>query len=158
RDRGRRRAQPRARRRARGATRPAARGAVRAAVLRRRREGSARLRLPRLSHARRPAGQPPGGDGGAGTARPETRHPAVTSSLARLVFPALRWRSEAEGFRRERPKIDAALAAELRGRAGRPLLIGADLERGPGQQVQGLTELPPPAALGWLDDLEATAI
>jgi beta-N-acetylhexosaminidase len=30
------------------------------------------------------------------------------------------------------------------------------LERGPGQQVQGLTELPPPAALGWLDDLEAT--
>jgi beta-glucosidase len=102
----------------------------------------------------------------------------VTSPLARLVFPALRWRSDAEGFRRERPKIDAALAAgvggfivfggtreavreltaELRARAGRPLLIGADLERGPGQQVQGLTELPPPAALGWLDDLEATAM
>jgi beta-glucosidase-like glycosyl hydrolase len=100
----------------------------------------------------------------------------VTASLARLVFPALRWRPSAGGFAHERAKIDAALAAgiggfivfggtrdavadltgDLRRRAGRPLLIGADLERGPGQQVQGLTELPPPAALGWLDDLEAT--
>jgi len=98
----------------------------------------------------------------------------VTGSLARLVFPALRWRRES--FAHERPKIDAALAAgvggfivfggtreavatltrELREQAGRPLLVGADLERGPAQQVQGLTELPPPAALGWLDDLEAT--
>jgi len=98
----------------------------------------------------------------------------VTGSLARLVFPALRWRRESFGH--ERPKIDAALAAgvggfivfggtreavltltrELRAQAGRPLLVGADLERGPAQQVQGLTELPPPAALGWLDDLEAT--
>src|SRR5205823_314652 len=79
-------------------------------------------------------------------------------------------------FGHERPKIDAALAAgvggfivfggtrepvltltrELRAQAGRPLLVGADLERGPAQEVQGLTELPPPAALGWLDDLEAT--
>jgi beta-glucosidase-like glycosyl hydrolase len=100
----------------------------------------------------------------------------VTASLARLVFPALRWRASEESFAHERAKIDAALAAgvggfivfggtrdavaalaaELRGRAGRPLLIGADLERGPGQQVRGLTELPPPAALGWLDDLDAT--
>jgi len=99
----------------------------------------------------------------------------VTGSLARLVFPALRWRRAS--FAHERPKIDAALAAgvggfivfggtrdavttltrELRQQAGRPLLVGADLERGPAQQVQGLTELPPPAALGWLDDLEATA-
>ena len=99
----------------------------------------------------------------------------MISSLARLVFPALRWRRES--FEHERPKIDAALAAgvggfiifggtreavtalttELRQQAGRPLLIGADLERGPGQQVQGLAELPPPAALGWLDDLDATA-
>jgi len=98
----------------------------------------------------------------------------VTGSLARLVFPALRWRRESFGH--ERSKIDAALAAgvggfivfggtreavltltrELRAQAGRPLLVGADLERGPAQQVQGLTELPPPAALGWLDDLEAT--
>ena len=98
----------------------------------------------------------------------------MTGSLARLVFPALRWRRESFGH--ERSKIDAALAAgvggfivfggtreavltltrELRAQAGRPLLVGADLERGPAQQVQGLTELPPPAALGWLDDLEAT--
>jgi len=99
----------------------------------------------------------------------------VTGSLARLVFPALRWRRAS--FAHERPKIDAALAAgvggfivfggtreavttltrELRQQAGRPLLVGADLERGPAQQVQGLTELPSAAALGWLDDLEATA-
>jgi beta-glucosidase-like glycosyl hydrolase len=98
----------------------------------------------------------------------------VTGSLARLVFPALRWRRES--FAHERAKIDAALAAGvggfiifggtrdavaqlargLRQQANRPLLIGADLERGPAQQVEGLTELPPPAALGWLDDLEAT--
>jgi len=100
----------------------------------------------------------------------------VTATLARLVFPALRWRSKG-GFDHERAKIDqalaagvggfivfggtreavAALTAELRQQAGRPLLVGADLERGPAQQVQGLTELPPPAALGWLDDLDATA-
>ncbi len=99
----------------------------------------------------------------------------MTASLARLVFPALRWRRES--FAHERAKIDAALAAgvggfivfggtrdavaalaaALRQQAGHPLLIGADLERGPAQQVEGLTELPPPAALGWLDDLEATA-
>jgi beta-glucosidase-like glycosyl hydrolase len=98
----------------------------------------------------------------------------VTGSLARLVFPALRWRRDS--FVHERPKIDAALAAgvggfivfggtreavatltrELVEQAGRPLLVGADLERGPAQQVHGLTELPPPAALGWLDDLAAT--
>jgi len=98
-------------------------------------------------------------------------------SLARLVFPALRWRPSDGSFEHERRKIDAALAAgvggfiifggtraaiaaltrELRQQAGRPLLIGADLERGPAQQVQGLTELPPPAALGWLDDLDTTA-
>jgi beta-glucosidase-like glycosyl hydrolase len=98
----------------------------------------------------------------------------VTASLARLVFPSLRW--QRGSFTHERPKIDAALAAgvggfivfggtreavgaltrELREQAGRPLLVGADLERGPAQQVQGLTELPPPAALGWLDDLDAT--
>lgn len=99
----------------------------------------------------------------------------MTASLARLVFPSLRW--QRGSFAHEHPKIDAALAAgvggfivfggtreavgaltrELREQAGRPLLVGADLERGPAQQVQGLTELPPPAALGWLDDLDATS-
>jgi beta-glucosidase-like glycosyl hydrolase len=101
----------------------------------------------------------------------------VTGSLARLVFPSLRSRPTRGGFAHERAKIDAALAAgvggfilfggdresvttlttELRAAAGRPLLIGADLERGPRQQVEGLTELPPPAALGWLGDLETTS-
>ncbi|OLC73928.1 MAG: hypothetical protein AUH78_12260 [Gemmatimonadetes bacterium 13_1_40CM_4_69_8] len=98
----------------------------------------------------------------------------MTAPLARLVFPALRWRRGS--FDHERPKIDAALASgvggfilfggtveavsalahQLRQQAGRPLLIGADLERGPGQQVEGLTELPPPAALGFLADVAAT--
>ena len=93
---------------------------------------------------------------------------------ARLVCPALRWRRGS--FRSERAKIEQALAAgvggfilfggtraavtaltsALRELAGRPLLIGSDFERGPGQQVKGLTELPPPAALGYLNDLDAT--
>jgi beta-glucosidase-like glycosyl hydrolase len=93
---------------------------------------------------------------------------------ARLVCPALRWRRGS--FRSERTKIEQALAAgvggfivfggtraavtaltsALRDTAGRPLLLGSDFERGPGQQVRGLTELPPPAALGYLDDLDAT--
>ncbi len=93
---------------------------------------------------------------------------------ARLVCPALRWRRGS--FKSERTKIEQALAAgvggfilfggtraavaaltsALRDTAGRPLLLGSDFERGPGQQVRGLTELPPPAALGYLNDLEAT--
>jgi beta-glucosidase len=93
---------------------------------------------------------------------------------ARLVFPALRARRGV--FTHERAKIAAALAAgvggfilfggtraavtaltrELRNAANRGLLFGSDLERGPGQQIRGLTELPPPGALGFLDDLDAT--
>jgi beta-glucosidase-like glycosyl hydrolase len=89
----------------------------------------------------------------------------------RLVFPALRWR-EASGFAHEEEAIAHALAAgvggfilfggtagavagltaSLRGRAAHPLLIGADLERGAGQQVTGLTELPPPPALAALGE------
>jgi beta-glucosidase-like glycosyl hydrolase len=44
----------------------------------------------------------------------------------------------------------------VRQQAGRPLVVGADLERGAAQQVQGLTDLPAAAALGRLDDLDAT--
>jgi beta-glucosidase len=44
------------------------------------------------------------------------------------------------------------LTADLVRRAERPLLIGSDLERGAGQQVEGLTEFPPPRALAALDD------
>jgi len=93
---------------------------------------------------------------------------------ARLVFPALRARGGV--FTHERAKITAALAAgvggfilfggtraavtaltrALRLEAKRALLFGSDLERGPGQQFRGLTELPPPAALGFVDDLDAT--
>jgi beta-glucosidase-like glycosyl hydrolase len=93
---------------------------------------------------------------------------------ARLVFPALRARRGV--FTHERSKIAAALAAgvggfilfggtrravteltrTLRLEANRGLLFGSDLERGPGQQIRGLTDLPPPAALGFLDDLDAS--
>lgn len=98
----------------------------------------------------------------------------MSETLARLVFPSLRFRQA--GFGHERAKIDAALAAGVGGfivfggtadavtrltrdvheQAGRPLLIGADLERGSAQQVKDLTEIPPPAALGYIDDLDVT--
>jgi beta-glucosidase-like glycosyl hydrolase len=44
------------------------------------------------------------------------------------------------------------LTRSLRARAGRPLLIASDLERGAGQQVRGLAELPPPLALAAVDE------
>jgi len=92
----------------------------------------------------------------------------------RLVLPALRWRRES-GFAHEDRTLDAALEAgvggfivfgvggarsdeigrlteEIRHRAGRALLIGADLERGAGQQARRLTEIPPPRALASLED------
>ena len=101
--------------------------------------------------------------------------PARHRSLARLVFPALRWRSRS-GFTHEGRRIAAALEAgvggfilfggsageistltrALRERAGRPLLLGADLERGAAQQVRGLTEMPSAGALGFLNDRDAT--
>lgn len=94
--------------------------------------------------------------------------------VGRLILPALRW-AEGTGFGHEEPTIAAALdagaggfiifggpsddvralTASLGARAGRPLLIGADLERGAGQQFAGLTELPPPLALAALADLGA---
>jgi len=89
----------------------------------------------------------------------------------RLVLPALRARADGS-FAHEADTIRAALtagaggfiifggtvasvrtlAAELPLAAGRPLLLASDLERGAGQQVSGLTELPPPAALAWLEE------
>lgn len=97
----------------------------------------------------------------------------------RLILPAIRWRDDT-GFAHESQSIDAALAfgaggfivfggrpdavarltTELRQRAGRELLLAADLERGAGQQFPGLTEFPPPAALAALgspDDLATAA-
>lgn len=93
----------------------------------------------------------------------------------RLLFPALRW-DASTGFDHERDSIERALAlgvggfilfggeaeevraltAELQRRSAEPLLIGADLERGAGQQFRGATPLPPLAALGALDDLEVS--
>jgi beta-glucosidase len=90
---------------------------------------------------------------------------------ARLILPALR--SEAlSGFGHEAGRIADALeigvggfiifggtaetvrrlTADLLRRAGRPLLLAADLERGAGQQISGLTEFPPPRALASLGD------
>ena len=98
----------------------------------------------------------------------------TTLDPARLILPAIRW-SDETGFAHADDAITDALAlgvggfiifggpaeevrkltASLRSRAARPLLIGADLERGAGQQFAGLTELPPPLALASLDDPEA---
>jgi beta-glucosidase len=90
---------------------------------------------------------------------------------ARLIMPALR--SDAlSGFAHEAGRIADTLeigvggyiifggtaesvrrlTADLLRRAGRPLLLASDLERGAGQQVAGLTEFPPPMALASLRD------
>lgn len=96
-------------------------------------------------------------------------------NTARLLFPAIRWSAES-GFDEQERLIEAALAAgvggfiifggeadavrtlttRLQASSREPLLIGADLERGAGQQFEGATALPPLAAFGWLDDLEVT--
>ena len=93
--------------------------------------------------------------------------------IGRLIMPALRWRDNG-GYAHEHQAISAALeegvggfiifggpafmaqalATDLVRRAGRPLLIASDLERGAGQQFEGLTELPPPAALASLGDVD----
>lgn len=91
-----------------------------------------------------------------------------------LLLPALRWDAKT-GYEKERPLIEQALelgvggfalfggeveavaklTSELRERSKIALLIGSDLERGAGQQFQGATGLPPLAAIGFLDDVEA---
>jgi beta-glucosidase len=96
------------------------------------------------------------------------------SDTAALLLPAIRWHAE-RGFDEARPEIERALALgvggfivfggpaeavreltrELHARARLPLLVGADLERGAGQQFAGLTGLPPLAALGWLGEADA---
>src|SRR5918911_565648 len=95
-------------------------------------------------------------------------------SVANLLLPAIRWNPD-RGYDGERRAIDQALelgvggfilfggeqeavrqlTKELRLRSRVPLLIGADMERGAGQQFAGATGLPPLAAIAWLDDLEA---
>ncbi len=93
-------------------------------------------------------------------------------NAARLVMPAIRW-DPTTGFGSEAGPIATALelgvggfivfggtheavsqlTRQLEVDAGRPLLISADLERGAGQQMPGLTELPPPLALASLGEL-----
>ena len=96
------------------------------------------------------------------------------SSVAQLLVPTLV--ADADGrFDAVRPRVDAALALgvggfllyggeqdavraltkELQQRSRVPLLLGADLARGAGQQFAGATGLPPLGALAWLDDVEA---
>jgi beta-N-acetylhexosaminidase len=89
-------------------------------------------------------------------------------------MPPVRWRADS-GFSHElrgaREALDLGVGGfiifggtidgvrnfirDLVAYAKRPLLIGSDLERGAGQQVEGLTEFPPPGALGALGDLAA---
>jgi beta-glucosidase-like glycosyl hydrolase len=98
----------------------------------------------------------------------------MTTTLAALVMPGVRWDADAGEYRCEGATFDQALAlgvggfclfggtadaarrltAWLSARSATPLLIAADLERGAGQQLAGLTPLPPLAALGWLDDAD----
>lgn len=96
-------------------------------------------------------------------------------AAARLLFPAVRW-DAAIGDWDVKDRLDeyaelgvggyivfggpaaaaAELTARLRSASGHPILVGADLERGAGQQFAGATALPPAAALASLDDLAAT--
>ena len=100
----------------------------------------------------------------------------MNAETARLIFPPIRWNADQGSYDAYRDTIERGLAmgvggfivfggpaeavreltAELRERSPHPLLIGADLERGTGQQFRGATALPPPGVLAELDDLEAT--
>src|SRR3954469_1260729 len=96
------------------------------------------------------------------------------SEVAELFYPAIRW-DATTGYETERPAIDAALklgvggfilfggpsehvaalTEDLHSKSRVPLLIGADLERGAGQQFAGDTPLPPLAAIASLEDVQA---
>jgi beta-glucosidase-like glycosyl hydrolase len=100
--------------------------------------------------------------------------------LAALVLPAIRWDAE-RGFAPALPAAEAALSLgvggfivfggerdavrritrELTAAAPHPLLLASDFERGAGQQVDGLTALPPAqgvASVGAAAVAEAAAI
>jgi beta-glucosidase len=96
------------------------------------------------------------------------------SEIAELFFPAIRW-DATSGYEGERAAIEqalklgvggfilfggpsehvASLTEDLHSKARIPLLIGADLERGAGQQFAGQTALPPLAAVASLEDVQA---
>lgn len=93
----------------------------------------------------------------------------MSNELAQLVFPEVRWHEDGYG------SLDALNAAvdggiggaiisggdqdaarvlirDIRKRAKIPLLVGAEMERGAGQQFTGATGLPPLAAVASLND------
>jgi beta-glucosidase len=96
------------------------------------------------------------------------------SEIAELFLPAIRW-DATRGYEGERAAIEgalklgvggfilfggpsehvASLTEDLHSKARIPLLIGADLERGAGQQFAGQTALPPLAAIASLEDVQA---
>ena len=96
------------------------------------------------------------------------------SEIAELFYPAIRW-DATHGFEAQREAIDealklgvggfilfggpsehvASLTEDLHSKSRNALLIGADLERGAGQQFAGQTALPPLAAIASLEDLQA---
>jgi beta-glucosidase-like glycosyl hydrolase len=96
------------------------------------------------------------------------------SEIAELFYPAIRW-DAVHGFESSRAAIDdalklgvggfiifggpsehvASLTEDLHSKSRVPLLIGADLERGAGQQFAGQTALPPLAAIASLEDLQS---
>jgi len=96
------------------------------------------------------------------------------SEIAELFYPAIRW-DATHGFEGQRAAIGealklgvggfiifggpsehvAALTEEIHSKSRVALLIGADLERGAGQQFAGQTALPPLAAVASLEDLQA---
>ena len=95
----------------------------------------------------------------------------MSAPFADLVLPAIRW-DDTHGFEPARASIEHALEAgvggfiifdgertavqaltrDLRAAADGALLIASDLERGAGQQVRGLTALPPLMALARLGE------
>ena len=96
------------------------------------------------------------------------------NEIAELFYPAIRW-DVTHGYETQRADIDAALklgvggfilfggpsehvaslTEDLHSKSRIALLIGADLERGAGQQFAGQTALPPLAAIASLEDLQA---
>ena len=77
----------------------------------------------------------------------DSSRPAITGALTLGVGGFALYGGDQEAVR--------LLARELQQKSKTPLLIGADMERGAGQQFHGATGLPPLAAIAWLDDVEA---
>src|SRR5437868_14791984 len=96
------------------------------------------------------------------------------SEVAELFYPAIRWDST-HGYEGQRAGIEealklgvggfilfggpsehvAALTEDLHSKSKTALLIGADLERGAGQQFTGQAALPPLAAIASLEGLQS---